>query len=272
MAHKFQVELAKSGRAACKQCKDKIDKDTVRFGWSQDIPAGDDGVKNYAMMGTKWYHFHCFPRFKGAKWLQTNLPDLNEVTGLECLPVEDQTKVADLWNLLKDGTVPASMAPSGGAAGPAGNSPGAAGASGSGDAAGKPAPKKLAGQKRAASTAIEELTAEPQGVLTDAEYAAIKHQKQQWAKKSVAQLKDMLKMNNLQVSGTKPALLERACENFVLGCLPVCTVCQKGKLQMARMDGALTCPGFYDEALGRYSRCKGPAADERIQRIMWKDE
>lgn len=54
MAHKFEVEYAKSNRAACKQCKAKIDKDAVRFGYSQDVPAGDDGVKNYAMGGTKW--------------------------------------------------------------------------------------------------------------------------------------------------------------------------------------------------------------------------
>lgn len=53
--HKFEVEYAKSGRAACKACKAKIDKDAVRIGASVDVPAGDDGTKNYAMMGTKWY-------------------------------------------------------------------------------------------------------------------------------------------------------------------------------------------------------------------------
>ena len=31
---------AKSNRAACKQCKAKIDKDAVRFGFSQEVPEG----------------------------------------------------------------------------------------------------------------------------------------------------------------------------------------------------------------------------------------
>ena len=35
--HKFEVEYAKSGRAACRACKTKIEKDDIRVGYSQDL-------------------------------------------------------------------------------------------------------------------------------------------------------------------------------------------------------------------------------------------
>ena len=75
MAHKFEVEYAKSNRATCKVSKTKIEKDSLRVGYSQDVPAGEDGEKNYALMGVKWIKFDYFSQFKGARWYKANLAD-----------------------------------------------------------------------------------------------------------------------------------------------------------------------------------------------------
>ena len=91
--HKFEVEYAKSGRATCKQCKTKIDKDTLRIGHSQDIPAGEDGEKNYALAGTKWYKFECFKLMKGARWFKANLCKPEDASGYDNLKEEDQQRV-----------------------------------------------------------------------------------------------------------------------------------------------------------------------------------
>ena len=71
----------------------------------------------------------------------------------------------------------------------------------------------------------------------------MKQVKQDFAKKTIAQLKDMLGTNKLPKSGTKPELLDRIAENKVLGVLPICTVCDKGRLKWQRADGKLSCPG-----------------------------
>jgi len=241
MSHKFEVEYAKSGRAACKHCKTKIEKDALRFGYSQDVPAGEDGTKNYAMAGTKWYHFECFPSFKGARWMKANLPELDGESGLsgyDNLSAADQEKVKALWEQMKAGNVDAG------------------------------------GLKRPADTDTGDLQAalQNQGVLTDEQMGSITKIKEENQKKNLAQLKAMLKANNLPVSGTKPELLERVAENKTLGVLPVCNTCEKGKLKFNRRDGKITCSGYFDEAAGRLMRCKGPENQEQLERSAWTDD
>ena len=49
----FKCEYAKSNRAACKGCKEKIGKDELRLAKMVKVPAFD-GVSPH------WYHFNCF--------------------------------------------------------------------------------------------------------------------------------------------------------------------------------------------------------------------
>ncbi|CAD7938220.1 unnamed protein product [Amoebophrya sp. A25] len=241
--HKYEVEYAKSGRAACKACKGKIDKDAIRIGYSQDVPAGDDGVKNYAMMGVKWYHIHCFPKMKGPKWMKENLCVLDDIKGLEAVKPEDRKKMQELWEaLVSADTSTAMKSPMG----------------------------KAGGVKRPAETSLADLM-ENQGVLSDAEYAAIKEVKGEIAKKSVAQLAEMLSRNGLPKNGPKMELIERVAENRVLGVLPRCQLCpeEKGRLLWNRADGKISCQGYFDDVVQRRVRCKGPGADAKIERKKW---
>ena len=54
MSTSFVIEPAKTGRAGCKDCKDKIEKDAVRIGKVTSSPFSDDG--NMVV----WYHYNCF--------------------------------------------------------------------------------------------------------------------------------------------------------------------------------------------------------------------
>jgi len=234
--HKFEVEYAKSGRAACKACKAKIDKDAVRIGASVDVPAGDDGTKNYAMMGTKWYHYHCFPQYKGQKWMQQNLCDVSEVKGFGALQPADQAQIVALWTALKQGNNGASKAAVAGAPSPS-KGPAQDGGSNHLPAAGVKRPAEVP------TVNLKELT-EIQGVLSDAEFAAVKQVKQEIAKKTVAQLQAMLVTNKMAKSGPKADLIEKIAEAKVMGVLPKCYVCDyKGTLKWSRMDGSIKCGG-----------------------------
>lgn len=51
MAH--VIEKAKSGRAKCRKCREKIEKDELRFGHEAESQFGDEGV------AVQWYHLKC---------------------------------------------------------------------------------------------------------------------------------------------------------------------------------------------------------------------
>ena len=73
----YVVELAKSGRAGCKACKQKIAKDTIRLGVECE---GDWGTYY------RWHHLTCVN--------MTNVTEDN-LSGLELLEAEDQQVVRD---------------------------------------------------------------------------------------------------------------------------------------------------------------------------------
>lgn len=238
--HKFEVEYAKSNRATCKQCKGKIDKGAIRVGHSQDAPEGDDGApKNYAAMGVKWYHLECFPKMKGDRWMKQNVCDLEGLTGLDVLNAEDQKKVAEFWSGIKEG----GSAPGGGS------------------------------KKRAAEEGAEDLRAatESQGVLTDAEFEKYKATKEAFGKKNQKQLQAMLEKNGMVKSGNKGELLERIAEAVVLGVLPKCPECEKGRLIWSKPTGKISCMGYFDEMTSSRKKCKGPQDQEAVVRTPWKE-
>ncbi|CAE8582375.1 unnamed protein product [Polarella glacialis] len=71
--YEFEVEYAKSSRAACKVCSGTIAKDVVRVGFKGDEHTVDGESDSHK--ATKWYHFQCFPRAHDEAWFQRHLPE-----------------------------------------------------------------------------------------------------------------------------------------------------------------------------------------------------
>jgi len=61
----------------------------------------------------------------------------------------------------------------------------------------------------------------------------------------VADLKELLKKNDLVVSGRKDLLMERCALAMVKGALPRCPQCAGGRLKYC--GGTYNCPGFHDD-------------------------
>uniref|UniRef100_A0A8D8HIL5 NAD(+) ADP-ribosyltransferase n=1 Tax=Culex pipiens TaxID=7175 RepID=A0A8D8HIL5_CULPI len=92
----FVSEYAKSGRASCKLCKDKIDKDELRLG-AMVQSAFHDGKQ------AQWYHERCF----FGKQRPTTEGD---VAGFESLRFEDQKRIREKIASLGGGVVEAAPA------------------------------------------------------------------------------------------------------------------------------------------------------------------
>lgn len=75
------IEIAKTGRASCRKCRKKIEKDTLRFGLESEMQYGDE--PSY-----RWYHLACgaaVDPFKLEKLLKTyegEIEDRAEVEGV----------------------------------------------------------------------------------------------------------------------------------------------------------------------------------------------
>ncbi|CAM1297366.1 PARP1 (predicted), partial [Pycnogonum litorale] len=77
----FRVEYAKSGRASCKGCRQKIDKDSLRLARMVQSPMFDGKIPN-------WYHEDCF--FPKAK-----VENFTDIAHLDSLRWEDQQRIKD---------------------------------------------------------------------------------------------------------------------------------------------------------------------------------
>lgn len=262
--HVFEVEYAKSGRAGCKHCKAKIDKDALRIGHKTIAQGGDEGAEDataraasHVLESTKWYHRECFSVMKGKVWFKKNLPeDASCCGGFEALKAEDQELVIATFVTCRGETQEANVPD-------------------------MPTPSK----KREAPGDVQEGSAQKQpkldvapapgslqGVLTDDQFKAFQVAKDAFAKKNVAQLGAMLAKNGLPKSGAKHILIERAAEGKALGVPPLCPTCEKGRLQFSRMTGDISCPGFFDDDAKRFKKCKGPSADFDMVRAEWQEE
>lgn len=98
----YGAEYAKSGRAACKGCKELISKDSLRM--AVRFPS-----KFFDGMQSNWHHYECF-------WKKARKNDINEVSirGMETLKWEDQERIRQRIEELKasdgDGYTPRAAA------------------------------------------------------------------------------------------------------------------------------------------------------------------
>lgn len=254
----FEVEYAKSGRAACKQCKGKIEQGALRLGIKQaaaNVDSEDAAARQMAHTAeaTKWHHVDCFPKIRGAPWFKKNLPDASACRGFDALTSDDQEKVKAVYAQCV-GATPAveNATPQKGA---------------------KRKAAEAEGSAQKAAKVAETGAASAQGMLTDEQYKSLETARMELQKKNGAALSALLAKNGLPKSGKKDELVERAAECKVLGVPPACPTCQKAKLKWARDTGLFSCPGFFCEEAKRFKKCKGPSkdADQSFVRTAWQE-
>eukprot|EP00928_Gymnodinium_smaydae_P091882 TRINITY_DN75644_c0_g1_i1.p1 TRINITY_DN75644_c0_g1~~TRINITY_DN75644_c0_g1_i1.p1 ORF type:complete len:286 (-),score=46.19 TRINITY_DN75644_c0_g1_i1:195-1052(-) len=280
--NKFHAEYAKSNMATCRVCMAKIPKEALRIGHVQeDVPllpndaavASERAVekevkadkRQFAIaQAARWHHFECFPKMKGPKWMAANLPAKPEsaVFGFKLLKKQDQQRVLKLFKALHD----VSTANVG---------------SGrkrklSSDATGSMAAKEIGARSKAgistpnASKVARTLTqlTSVQGVLKVGDFKKVQKIEQQIAANSISQLQSELGKNDQVKTGKKDELIQRVAEGRVLGALPACPRCQKGRVHWSRVGGWYSCPGHFDREAKIQKRC-GYRSKE-AKRAKWK--
>lgn len=87
--NRFCVEYAKRGTAACKKCKQKIEKGLLRLGKIVPNPFSDGGGDM-----KQWFHLPCmFETFVRARATTKKIEDPSDLEGWEELEKEDQDKI-----------------------------------------------------------------------------------------------------------------------------------------------------------------------------------
>lgn len=92
----FKVEYSKSGRASCKGCKTKIDKDVVRIARMMKS-RHHDGVD------PNWLHFKCF--FGKAKQWGLKAGETHKIEGFHSIRIDDQDMVREACEKIGGPTV-----------------------------------------------------------------------------------------------------------------------------------------------------------------------
>ena len=88
--NKFSIDYSKRGTAKCRKCKKVISKGIVRIGKNVPFKAGHI---------IQYYHVNCaFESFLKAK-LETNvITSINEIDGIESVPIDVKLQIATLIN------------------------------------------------------------------------------------------------------------------------------------------------------------------------------
>lgn len=264
--NQFQVGYAKSNMATCRVCMAKIPKGALRIGHTQvegpmlendataaaaaEADASPDDQRSSIIAGaTRWHHFECFPRMKGAKWMSANLPSCcTALDGFAAIPKVDQRKVESLWKAMTQ-SFPSSAS------------------AGSKRKAGSTEDKSVIKAKTDAAAKMARLTS-PQGVLTTKDWKQIAVLEGELSPATTAQLQQELELNKQVKSGKRAELVQRVAEGRVLGALPGCPRCPKGRIHWSRIGGWHSCPGYYDKELDVLRRCY--FRSQTMKRGKWK--
>ncbi|CAD8057083.1 unnamed protein product [Paramecium primaurelia] len=88
-------------------------------------------------------------------------------------------------------------------------------------------------------------------------------------KKSAGQLKQMLKANDQKQTGNKGELIERIADCMIKGCLEKCPNCSGGRPKLNPIQKVFKCPGYMDDTEFRY--CNKVYGPKDLKRIPWVD-
>lgn len=256
--HRFDVQYAPGSMATCRVCMAKIVKDSLRIGHvvlELDNDGNPVGAEDYQTGATRWHHFECFHKMKGAKWMAVNLPanPAKSVKGFKDVKKADQKKITELWSALSGSTNDSTKGKK-------------RKASNDQDV---PSAKRAmkAASKASASATVAALTT-VKGVLKDQEFRTILKLEDELNSKSIAQLQAELEHNNQIRAGKKSDLVTRVAEGRVLGSLPKCPKCKHGRIHWSRLGGWYNCPGYYDKDAQIQKRCFFRTQD--LKRGSWK--
>ncbi|CAD8067118.1 unnamed protein product [Paramecium sonneborni] len=88
-------------------------------------------------------------------------------------------------------------------------------------------------------------------------------------KKSMGQLKQMLKANDQKQTGNKGELIERIADCMIKGCLEKCPNCSGGRPKFNPIQKIFKCPGYMDDTEFRF--CNKSYQPQDLKRIPWVD-
>lgn len=248
----YQLEHAKSGRASCKKCKEKIEKRHLRVGIMTDVPG-----EEYKM--TKWYHIECFSLPRSLRIIGEtdesfvgNILSDNTTTRL----LADEKEAQFILQKIKQKSVLRKKD----------------------SLFNHRSTKYLTNIINNYAKIKKELENENEIGVEDDEYEYSSDHPQPpkmsmwnlsispeerhqtvaydlYSKLSVEELKDILRWNHQPVSGTKQILLSRAIDGFVNGRLGFCMTCVCGTLKLSENCTEVSCAGFYNEEFGYRELC-----------------
>eukprot|EP00920_Eleutheroschizon_duboscqi_P031635 GHVT01076258.1.p1 GENE.GHVT01076258.1~~GHVT01076258.1.p1 ORF type:complete len:323 (-),score=81.44 GHVT01076258.1:2045-3013(-) len=300
----FEVEVSKSGRARCRGCNQSIGKGELRLGVNPPASmAQQEKTGVHGLLCPKWLHLKCLTQFrKSASWWVDNCPPIDTFKGY--LAIDEPQK-----KLLVDAVAAACQAKPKEALKPISAKTELHTSSGDGhsNAAKGPAtdqgtkkrksdegPKSNSSKKvktvkqpsssssscsssSASSTDSSESSTSsslsaapplPAGV-DPARTGEVQAAAEALRRKSMTQLKEMLRKNKQKLGGVKDELINRVAECQVLGALPICPTCEKSLVQFVPDKNIFKCPGYWDEEARHFKRC--PFKADKIERPPWEE-
>ncbi len=242
----YTIEEAKSGRATCKKCKEKIDKGALRIGThaeSEDRPTM-----------TSWNHLECFilPRKFKAEYTKEQFLDemVTDETADKILD-DDEKKMELVDKMSSRVAVKKSKKRDRDEAAAEDTDTGALALIKANALLLHPDEGDEKPKKKVKMEAMDKRLAE----------AYIKY-----SQMKIAELHDYLQWNKQPKTGKKNILLMRAIDGDARGRLPLCPSCEKGKLKVNDEGTKIVCSGFFNEDSGSYEKCYMETDFDKIDR------
>mmetsp|Transcript_18825 Transcript_18825/g.59197 ORF Transcript_18825/g.59197 Transcript_18825/m.59197 type:complete len:241 (+) Transcript_18825:54-776(+) len=230
----WEADLAKSGRSTCKKCKQQIGKDEPRLGRTTHE---DDHH------GSNWGYFHPKCAVMAVRyWKDMPALDLGTLRGLDTLPAACQEEIRSACR--------------GSDVGGKAKGKGKGNGNGSGNAAG--VLKRPSEAVAADSAAKRRRSADPAASGPPADVV------REMEALTAAKLKELLRLNDQVVTGTKAQLVARAADGKAFGALPRCPKCSGGRIR--HEAGVYKCPGYMDDE--EFMPCDYQS--EAVDRLPWK--
>lgn len=235
----YKIELARTGRSKCKQCKDVIEAKDMRIGKTAMV----DGREQL-----QWYHTKCAVVLKELR--DAKMADIPGYTDMASKNKKILISTFSQPDIVSQPDKSPAKAPS------KNDSVSPAKSSAKSPSKQKPEPKPV--KKVPASSAY-----------TAQQLVQLKDLKDSLEIMSILELKEICKKNGQKVTGTKKELSERIADGKVLGAIPLCPSCGGGRPRFNPAKGTYLCPGFMED--DKFVNCNKQFSMNEIIRNPWTD-